>query len=85
MLAKNGDDLNLIFCLQSEGGDMIPLCKILSKKDLDGLEPLFIQTEEYEVNQNFNKFLQSLAGWENFTLSDWNNLEQNPHCLTPLE
>tara|TARA_R100001594_G_scaffold145161_1_gene195039 strand:+ start:738 stop:1106 length:369 start_codon:yes stop_codon:yes gene_type:complete len=85
MLAKNGDRLNTIFCLQCEGGDIIPLCNILSKQEIDNLEPLFKETEEYQLNQNFDKFLQSLDGWENFTISDWNNLDQNPNCLTPLK
>ena len=85
MLADSKDGYQLIFCLQGEGENITPLCKILSKKDIDGLEPLFEETEEFGLNEKFENFLESLTGWENFTISDWNNLEQNPHCLTPLE
>tara|TARA_Y100001951_G_C11066945_1_gene143932 strand:+ start:69 stop:482 length:414 start_codon:yes stop_codon:yes gene_type:complete len=73
----------LIFCLKGEGENITPLCKILSKRDLDGLEPLFKETEEFELNQKFEKFLLSLKGWEKFTKSDWDNLDQNPNCELP--
>ncbi len=84
MLVDSKDGYQLIFCLQGEGGNIIPLCKILSKKDIDGLEPLFEETEEFGLNEKFENFLESLTGWENFTISDWNNMDQNQHCLTPF-
>ena len=84
IFAKSKDGWQLIFCLQGEGENITPLCKILSKRDLDGLEPLFEETEEFGLNEKFKKFLLSLEGWENFTKSDWDNLDQNQHCLTPF-
>ena len=86
MIAKSGsDDYQLILCLTDEKGTVIPLCKLLSQKDLDSLEPLFDETEKEELNPKFEKFLLSLNGWENFSISEWNNLGQSPDCYTPFE
>jgi len=85
MFAKSKDGWQLIFCLQGEGENITPLCKILSQRDLEGLEPLFEDTEEFGLNQKFENFLGSLEEWENFSIEDWNNLDQNQHCLTPFQ
>ena len=41
------DEWQLIFCLKGKGENITPLCKILSQRDLEGLEPLLEDTEEF--------------------------------------
>jgi len=82
MLAKSDGKFALVFCL-AEGEHIIPLCKVLSQKDLDCMEPLFEESKKHELDYKFGKFLESLDGWKDFDIDDWNNTEQSDFCEDP--